>query len=58
MVLFPSLLRNVYLVFPVKSTVTRKGTRLNKKQIEMSLGFAYTKYKVQEATFKPATLDL
>ncbi len=35
-----------------------KGTRLNRKQIEISPGFAYTEYKVQRATFKSATLDL
>ena len=58
MVLFLSLLCNVYLVFPVKLTVMIKGTRLNRKQINISLGFAYTKYKVQEVTFKFTILDL
>ncbi len=58
MVFFPNLPRNVYPVFPVKSTVTAKGTRLNRKQIGISPGFAYTEYKVQEATFNSATLDL
>ena len=57
MVPFPNLLRNVYPFFPVKSTVTAKKTRLSRKQIGISLGFAYTKYKIQEATFKFATLD-
>ncbi len=33
-------------------------TRLNRKQIGISLGFAYTEYKVQGAIFKSATLDL
>ncbi len=58
MVPFPNFPRNVYLVFPVKSTVTAKRTRLNRKQIGISPGFAYTEYKVQGATFKSATLDL
>lgn len=56
MVFFSSFKRNIYLVFSIKSTITIKGTRLNKKQIEISLGFAYTKYKVQRAAFK-STLD-
>ncbi len=58
MVPFLNFPRNVYPVFPVKSTVTAKGTRLNKKQIGISPGFAYTEYKVQRATFKSETLDL
>ncbi len=58
MVPFPNLPRNVYLIFPVKSTVTAKEIRLNKKQIGISPGFAYTEYKVQGAMFKSATLDL
>ncbi len=55
---FPNLPHNVYPVFPVKSTVTAKGTRLNRKEIGISPGFAYTEYKVQGATFKSATLNL
>ncbi len=58
MVPFPNLARNVYPVFPVKSTVTAKRIRFNRKQIGISPRFAYTKYKVQGATFKSATLDL
>ncbi len=58
MVPFPNLPHNVYPVFPVKSTVTAKRTRLNRKQIGISPGFAYTEYKVQGATFKSVTLDL
>ena len=58
MVLFPSLLHNVYPVFLVKLTVTTKQMRLNRKQIKISLGFAYTKYKVQKVMFQSATLDL
>ncbi len=54
----PNLPRNVYPVFLMKSTVTAKGIRLNKKQIGISLGFDYTEYKVQGAMFKSATLDL
>ncbi len=56
-VLFPNLPYNIYPVFPVKSTVTAKRTRLNRKQIGISPGFAYTEYKVQGAMFKSATLD-
>lgn len=55
---FRSFPRNVYLVFPVKSTVMVKETRLNKKWIEIYPEFAYTKYKVQGAMFKFAILDL
>ncbi len=58
MVLFPNLPHNIYPIFPVKSTVTAKRTRLNRKQIGISPGFAYTEYKVQGAMFKSATLDL
>ena len=42
----------------MESTVMVKKTRLNKKQISISFGFVYTKYKVQKATFKSAILDL
>ncbi len=55
---FPNLPRNIYPVFPLKSTVKAKRTRLNRKQIRISPGFASTEYKVQGATFKSATLDL
>ncbi len=55
MVPFPNLPRNVYPVFLVKSTVTAKETRLNKKQIGISPGFAYTEYKVQGAIVKGST---
>ena len=58
MVLFPSFLHNVYPVFFVKSTVTAKKTRLNRKQVDISLRFAYTKYKVQEAIFKSVIFNL
>ncbi len=58
MVSFPNLLRNVYPVFFMKSTITAKKTRLIRKQIGISPGFAYTKYKVQGTKFKSATLDL
>lgn len=34
-----------------------KRIKLNKKQIGISLQFAYTKYKVQKAIFKSAPLD-
>ena len=53
---FPKLACNFYLVFSVKSTVTAKKIKLNKKKIEIR--FAYSKYKVQGATFEFATLDL
>ena len=36
MVPFLSFLRNIYPVFPIKSTVTAKKIRLNKKQIGIS----------------------
>ncbi len=58
MVPFPSFLRNVYPVFPMKSTVTTKGTKFKRKQIGISPGFAYIEYKIQETTFKSATLNL
>ncbi len=58
MIPFPNLPCNVYPVFPVKSTVTAKRTRLNKKQIGISPGFTYIEYKVQGATFKSAILNL
>ncbi len=56
MILFPILPRNINLSFPIKSTVTAKETKLNRKQIGISLRFALTKYKVQEAMFKFATI--
>ena len=43
---FSNLPLNVYLVFLVKSAITAKETRLNRKEIEITLGFVYTKYKV------------
>lgn len=55
---FSNLPRNVYLVFSVKLTIMTKETKLSRKQIRISLGFVYTKYKVEKATFKSATLDL
>lgn len=58
MMLFPSLLPNVYPVFSVKLTVTARKTRLNRKQIRIIPGFIYTKYKVQGAMFKSAVLNL
>lgn len=58
MITFPGLPPNVYPVFPVKSTVTAKNSRLNRKQIRITPGFAYIEYKVQGATFKSAVLDL
>ncbi len=54
---FPNSLRNIYPVFPMKSTVTAKKTRFNRKQIGKSLGFAYTEYKLHRATSKSAILD-
>ncbi len=58
MVSFPSLSRNIYSVFPVKSTIMAKEIRLNGKQVRISPRFAYTEYKVHGAIFKSATLDL
>ncbi len=55
---FLNIPRNIYPIFPVKSTVTAKGRKLNRKQIGISPGLAYTEYKVQGAMFKSATLDL
>ena len=45
-VLFLNLQCNVYLVFLMKSTVMVNGTKFNKKQVGISLGFVYIKYKV------------
>ena len=42
-VLFQSFPPNIYPVFLVKSTVTARKTRLNRKQIKITPGFAYTK---------------
>lgn len=58
MISFPSLPANIYPVFLVRSIVTAKNTRLNRKQVGITPGFAYTKYKIQGATFKSAVLDL
>ena len=55
---FPRFLSNVYLVFSVRSIVIAKMTNINKHQIELTLGFAFTEYKVQRATFKSTVLDL
>ena len=57
-VFFPNLLFNLYLVFPVKLAIVAKKTKLNIKLMEITPGFVYTKYKVQRATFKSATLNL
>lgn len=48
----------MYPVFPVRSVVTAKKTSVNKRQIGLTPGFAFTEYKVQGATFKSAVLDL
>lgn len=56
--LFLNLLCNVYLVFPVKLSAMAKEATFNRKQIRITLRFAYTKYKVQRAMFKSVTLDL
>lgn len=58
MVLFSNILHNVYLVFPIKSSVTAKEAIFKMKQIGITPRFAYTKYKVQGATLKSAILDL
>lgn len=58
MIPFPNLPPNVYPIFPVKPVVTAKKTRLNRKQIGITPGFAYTEYKIQGATSKSAVLDL
>ena len=55
---FPGLPSNVYLVFPVRSVVTAKKTSVNRHQIGLTPGFAFTEYKVQGATFESAVLDL
>ena len=55
---FPGLASNVYPVFPVRLVVTAKKTSVNKRQIELTPGFAFTKYKIQGATFESAVLDL
>lgn len=57
-VFFSSLLCNIYLVFLVKLTITVKKTKLNRKQIGISFGLTYTKYKVQRVMIKSATLNL
>ena len=46
MVYFLSLLPNVYLVFFIKLTVIIRKTRLNRKQIRITLRFVYIKYKI------------
>lgn len=55
---FPGLASNVYPVFPVRSVVTAKKTSVNRRQIGLTPGFAFTEYKVQGATFESAVLDL
>lgn len=42
----------------MKLTITTKEIRLNKKQVGISFGCAYTKYKVQKSMFKFTRLDL
>lgn len=46
MVHFLNLPPDIYPVFQSKSTVDAKGTNLNRKQIVITLRFAYTEYKV------------
>lgn len=58
MVSFPNFPHNAYLVFPVKLNVMANRATFKKKQIGIIPGFAYTKYKVQRAIFKSATLNL
>ncbi len=49
---------NVFPVFPARSTLTMRGISVTSLQIPMTLGFAITDYKVQEATFRTVVLDL
>lgn len=58
MMFFPNLLSNIYSVFPSRLFIIAKGTRLNKKQIRITPGFAYTEYRVRGVTFKSGVLDL
>ncbi len=56
--LFPDLLRNVFPLFPVKSTVSLQRVSINKMQILLTPAFAITEYKIQGVTFKTAIFDL
>lgn len=55
---FLGLPSNIYLIFLIRLVVTVKMTSVNKDQIRLTPGFVFTKYKVQEAIFKSAVLNL
>ncbi len=55
---FSTLLSNVYLVFPEKSSVSFRTGSISRLQIPITLAFARTDYKVQDATFTSAIVDL
>lgn len=57
MVNFSNFLFNIYPIFLIKSIIIKKNISINKKQIEIILEFAYTKYKIQKAIFKLVILD-
>lgn len=42
----------------MKFIVMAKNTRVNRKQIGITSGFVYTKYKTQKVIFKSTVLDL
>lgn len=50
--------KNVFSVFPPKSTLTIRGISVTRLQIPMTPRFAVTDYKVQGATFRTVILDL
>lgn len=58
MVFFSNFSRNIHPIFFVKSNVIFKRTIFYGKQIGITLGFAYSKYKVQTVTFQSTILDL
>lgn len=58
MVSFSCLMHNVYPVFLVKLIVMAKKVWFNIKQIGISSGFTYTKYKSPGVMFNFAILDL
>lgn len=46
MVLFPNLICNVYPIFSIKFNIIIKSAIFKKKQIDTTLEFIYTKYKI------------
>lgn len=55
---FSMLPKNMFSIFPAKSTILVRDISIIRLQIPMTLNFAISGYKVQRATFQITLLDL